>query len=203
MSRFTRVTFQLFCSMFQMVWFTGKKSKNLANRSTIRGFVLITGLARLILKSLPTLCWLTPLTRTSVSGCQYHAGYPSRETQWEATLQLRYTGSYLQLFSSIFFSKHCCYFTACYQLHLFLDCRLFNVFRACHPWRVFPRFLADASFPRFPVVTRLFALATGYIFSRAFRRLRARVFPLLPMVTSFPPFPQVTWFYSRLRGLPC
>lgn len=121
MNRFTRVTFQLFCSMFQMVWFTGKKSKKLANRSTIRGFVLITGLARLILKSLPTLCWLTPLTRTSVSGCQYHAGYPSRETQWEATLQLRYTGSYLQLFSSIFFSKHCCYFTACYQLHLFLD----------------------------------------------------------------------------------
>ena len=84
---------------------SGKKSKKLANRTLIPGGGHITGRALLILKSLPMLCWLSRSTRTSVSGWQYHAGYHSRETHWEATRRLRYCLLYKGLFRCLFLSN--------------------------------------------------------------------------------------------------
>ena len=90
---------------FQMVWCTGKKSKKIANRTTIPGGGHITGRAPLILKSLLMLCWLSHSTMTSVLGWQYHAGYRSRETRWEATLRRRYCRLCKGLFRYLFLSN--------------------------------------------------------------------------------------------------
>ena len=151
-----------------MVWCTGKKSKKIANRTTIPGGGHITGRAPLILKSLLMLCWLSHSTMTSVLGWQYHAGYRSRETRWEATLRRRYCRLCKWLFRYLFLSN------GVLVLNFWIikrDCRPFLI-SSYLALRVFPQLSLVTSFSAFLisvlVITEFSHFVTGYRFRQLF-----------------------------------
>ena len=139
--------------ILQMVWCTGKKSKEIANLTTTPGGGHITGHAPLILKSPLTLCWLSRLTRTLVLGWQYHAGYHSRETHWEATLRLRYCGLYYRLFRLLFRNLD-----SNWSANILISATGYEFSRGCHWFKMFSRaahheVIVTLCFPALPLVT--------------------------------------------------